>query len=146
MRQKIKAIADLAPTTNITEVWHMIGLTGFYRKFFPVFNDMIRCLNELNRKTGPFKWTKQCQKSLDYIKQVISTKPILAYPDPDKQYYIFTDSSKDSLSGIPVQYTEQAREDGTKLKVVQPISYQSRTFQGSQKIFTKQYFTKNKHM
>ena len=110
----------------------MIGLIRYYRKFFPVYSD-IRSLNELTKKHIPFKWTEQCQKSLDYIKQVITTNPILVYPDPDKQYYLFMDSSKHSWSGILVQYTEQAREDGTKFKVPHPITYQNRTFQGSQK-------------
>ena len=73
MRQKIKAIMDLAPTTNITEARHMIGLIGYYRKFLPIFSDMIRPLNELTRKNTPFKWTQQCQVSLVYVKQVITT-------------------------------------------------------------------------
>ena len=34
MRQNIIAIKDLAPATNITEARHMIGLIGYYRKFF----------------------------------------------------------------------------------------------------------------
>ena len=68
MRQKIKPITDLAPTTNITEARHMVGLKGYYRKLFPIFSDMIRPLNELTKKNIPFKWTRQCQKSLDYIK------------------------------------------------------------------------------
>ena len=38
------------------------------------------------------------------------------------------ESSKHSLSGILVKYIEQAREDGTKSKVHNPITYQSRTF------------------
>ena len=33
---------------------------------------MIRPLNELTKKNVPFKWTKQCQKSLDYVKEVIT--------------------------------------------------------------------------
>ena len=60
-------------------------------------------------------------------------KPILVYLDPDKQYYLFTDSSKHSWSDIFVQYTEQEREDGSKFKVPHTITYQSRSFQGSQK-------------
>ena len=32
-----------------------------------------------------------------------ATNLILFYPDPDKQYYLFTDSSKHSWSGILVQ-------------------------------------------
>ena len=105
---------------------------------------MIRPLNELAKKNIPFKWMEQCQKSLDYVKHVITTNPILVYPDPDKQYYIFMDSSKHSWSGILVEYTEYTREDGTKLKVPHPITYQSGTFQGSQKNWsplTKEAYT-----
>ena len=106
IRQKIKAITDLAPTTNITEARHMTGLIGYYRKFFPIFSDTIRPLNELTKKNVPFKWTKQCQRSLDYAKQVITVNPISVYSDPDKQYYLFMNSSKHSWSGSLIQYTE----------------------------------------
>ena len=75
----------------------------------------------------------QCQRSLEYIKQVITTKPIMIYPDPRKQYYLFTDTSKHSWSGTFVQYSEQIKNDGTKSKIPHPMTYQSRTFQGSQK-------------
>ena len=40
MEQKVKAITDLAPATNITEARQMIGLIGPYGKFFPIFSDM----------------------------------------------------------------------------------------------------------
>ena len=73
MKWKIKAITNLAPTTNITEAKHIIGLIGYYRKFFPIFSDTIRPLNELTRKNVQFKWIEQYKKSLDYIKQVITT-------------------------------------------------------------------------
>ena len=43
------------------------------------------------------------------------------------------DSSKHSWSDILKQYNEQTREDGTKLKIPHPITYQSGTFQGLQK-------------
>ena len=66
---------------------------------------------------------KTCQKSLYYINQVITMNLILVYPDPDKQYYLFTDSSKHSWSDILIQYIEQVREDCTKLKVPHPITY-----------------------
>ena len=65
--------------------------------------------------------------------QIITTTPILAYSDPDKQYYLFTDSSKHSWSGVLVQYDEQEWEAGTKLNTPHPVTYHSGTFQGSQK-------------
>ena len=54
------------------------------------------------------------RKVLDYIKQIITTIPIIAYPDPDKQYYLITDSSTHAWGGILIQYTEQIKEDGKK--------------------------------
>ena len=128
MRQKNKAITDLAPATNITEAQHKIGLIGYYAKFFPVFSDMIRPLHEVTKKNVQFKLREQCKKRLDYNMQVITTNSILVYVDPDKQYYLFTDSSKHSQSGILVQYTEQVREHGTKLKVLHLITYQAEPF------------------
>ena len=54
MKHKIKAITDLAPTTSITEARHIIGLVGYYGKFFPIFSNTIRPLNEL-RQMSPLK-------------------------------------------------------------------------------------------
>ena len=34
MKQEIKTITDLAPTANIIEARHIIGVVGYYRKFF----------------------------------------------------------------------------------------------------------------
>ena len=73
---------------------------------------------------------EQCQISLDHIKQVRTTSPILAYPDPDMPHYLFIDSSKHSWSRILTQYTEQTKGDGTKIQILDPITYQSGTFQG----------------
>ena len=41
MKQKLKAITDLAPGANIMEARHLIDLTGYYRQSLPIFSDMI---------------------------------------------------------------------------------------------------------
>ena len=100
MKPKIKAITDFAFTISITEAMHIIGLVGYNRKFFPIFRDTIGSLNELTKKNDPFKWTDQCQRSLEYIKHIITINPILIYPDPNKQYQ-----------------AEQTNDDRTKIKI-----------------------------
>ena len=67
------------------------------------------------------------------MKQAITSSPILLYPDPDRQYYLFTASSQHSLSGFLTQYHKQVKEDGTKINVPHPITDQRSTFNGSQK-------------
>ena len=82
MKQKIEAITDLAPATDITEAWHIIGLAGYYRTFFPIFGDTVRPLNEWTKKISPLNEQIYANRSLEYIRQVITTNPILIYPDP----------------------------------------------------------------
>ena len=41
MKQKVKAITELGPATNITEARHITGLIGYYEKFFPIFSNVI---------------------------------------------------------------------------------------------------------
>ena len=65
------------------------------------------------------------QKSIDYVKQVLTSSPILVYPDLDKRYYLLTDSSKHSWSGILILYHENVKEDGTIVNVPHPIKYQT---------------------
>ena len=59
--------------------------------------------------------------------------PHFDLPRSKKQYFLFTDSSKHSWSGILVQYWEQTKDNGTKIKIPHPITYQRGKFQGSQK-------------
>ena len=68
------------------------------------------------------------------MKQVLTfSSPKFVYPDPDKQYYLFTDSSKHSQRVILMQYHEHVKEDGTIVNVPHPMTYQNNTLQGSQK-------------
>ena len=40
-KHKVKAITNLAPATNISEVRHILGLVCYYRKSFPMFSEII---------------------------------------------------------------------------------------------------------
>ena len=82
MKQKIKAIIDLAPTTNVTQARHIIGLEGYYRKYIPICSDTIKPLNELTKKNASFKWMDQCQKRFRVHKTGYYNKPHFNLPRP----------------------------------------------------------------
>ena len=76
------------------EVGQMLGLTGYYHKFIPMFADLVWPLMEFTHKTVPFIWTDQCQKAFDTLKDDLMMSPILVYPDQNKPNTLFTDASK----------------------------------------------------
>ena len=48
-------------------------------------------------------WTGQCQSSFDYLKQSLTSVPLLAYPDPNKPYTLYTDASNSCIGACLTQ-------------------------------------------
>ena len=93
LKQKVQAILDLASPSNVTQVRHILGLASYYKKFIPMFISIVSPITFLTKKNAPFVWTAACQTALDTIKQAITNSPVLFYPEPNKQYHLFTDAS-----------------------------------------------------
>ena len=68
-------------------------------------------------------WTADCQQSLDEVKNLLTTAPVLAYPDYKKLFILETDASNDGLGAVLSQ------EQGGKVKV---IAYASRGLRGGE--------------
>ena len=129
--EKIESIKSMPAPTNPTEVKQFLGLVGYYHKFIPHFTDIARPLNFLTRKGVEFEWTEICQQNFDLLKNALTTKPILFYPDPNKPYVLFTDTSKYAWLCVLTQEHSHIM-DNEEIKILHPITYQSGLFKGSQ--------------
>ena len=89
LKQKVQAILGLATPSNV----HILGLAGYYRKFIPMFSLIVSPITSLTKKNVSLVWTATYQTALDTIKHVITNSPVLIYPDPNKQYHLFTNAS-----------------------------------------------------
>ena len=68
-----------------------LGLTGFYHKFIPAYDDLVWALMQLTRKTTPIIWTLHCQKACKTLEDSLMKSPILGFPN--KSYTLFMDVS-----------------------------------------------------
>ena len=125
--EKITSIKNMPPPKTAKEVKQFLGLAGYYHKFIPRFADLARPLTNLTRQTVQFEWMEKCQKSFDNLRQLLTRYPILRYPDPSKDYTLFTDASKFRYAGV----LTQEYEDNGVIKY-HPVCYVSRLFRGSQ--------------
>ena len=129
--EKLDSIDDMPTPRTLKEVKQFLGLVGYYRKFIPRFLDIARALNALTRKDHEFMWDPICEQPFQLLKQMLTQEPILVYPDPSKQYVLFTDASKYAWSCVLTQ--EYVYEfDGKEKKILHPITYMSGLFKGSQ--------------
>ena len=125
--EKIKSIKNMLPLKTAKEVKQFSGLAGHYRKFVPRFADLSRPLTNLTQQSVEFQWTEKCQKSVDNLRELLTKYPILRYPDPSKDYMLFTDASKFGYAGVLTQEYENSG-----IKKYHPVCYVSGLFRGSQ--------------
>ena len=71
-------------------------------------------------------WSKECQKTLDYLKEIFCNKPILKFPDPNKDYLLYTDVSNNAYSGVLCQPQSNDKD-------IRPVTYISGTFMAQNK-------------
>lgn len=85
-------------------------MCGYYRRLIPNFSKIAEPLISLTNKYARFSWTEDCQKAFDFLKDSLTVVPLLAYPDIQKPYTLYTDAS-DTCVGACLTQQEQG-EDG----------------------------------
>ena len=98
----------------------LLGIANFYRKFITDFVKLAVYLMTLTRKDQLWSWTPSSQKTLDALKQVFTSAPILAHFDSSLQSMVETDAS-DYTGGV-VHW--QVQKNGR----IHPCTFLSRKF------------------
>jgi len=129
LADKIKAIIDVAPPRTVHDVQVFLGMAGYYRKFIARYSDITAPLTSLLQKGVEFEWTDVHQKAFDFLKECLMSQPILAFPDVNKPYFLYTDASKFGWSGVLTQPHDIIIEGKEEEKLL-PVHYTSGKFRG----------------
>ena len=101
---KIKAIKEASPPTNVKEVRAFLGMAGFLRTFVKDFAKIATPLTNLTSKKVKFTWTDIHQDAFQEIKDKLTSKPVLALPQENNgQFKIYTDASIGAIGGVLMQ-------------------------------------------
>ena len=100
LTDKLDCIRNMLVLKDVKGIKQFLGLMGYYRKFVPRFADISRPLTTLTKKDKKFKWTPECQRSFNLLKETLCGEPILKDADTSKPYTLYTDASKYSWAGV----------------------------------------------
>ena len=115
--KEVEAI-KLFPTPNCTkDVKSSLGLAGYYRKFITKFSHISAPLTRLLKKNVDWEWTQECEQSFIKLKSILSSEPLLQYPDFMQPFIVTTDASNIAIGCILSQ---------GKIGEDKPIAYASR--------------------
>ncbi|CAM5125559.1 unnamed protein product [Natator depressus] len=106
---KVEVIRDWPAPHTKKQVHAFIGMAGYYRRFVPHFSAIATPITELCKKGKPDKvvWTKQCQEAFRALKEALVSGPVLANPDFDKPFVVFTDASEMGVGVVLMQEDEK---------------------------------------
>jgi hypothetical protein len=107
-----------------------LGCAGYSRIFCKDFSTIAKPITRLTRKDVPFIWGPEQQAMQEEIIHRITHSPILACPDPSRQFELETDTSQIGTGAILYQHDPPTTlADGTqKPEARRPCSFHSQKF------------------
>ncbi len=100
---KIEEIVCMQPPKNKDELRTFLGMAGFYRRFVDNFSKISAPLFDLLKSRVDFVWTNDCTQAFNQLKDCLSSKNLLVYPDTNKPLVIQTDASEKAIGFVLAQ-------------------------------------------
>ena len=116
--EKVKALENLPPPKNRSELKSFICMMQSNSDFIPNFSKNISALRELLNSDKHYKWTETHQKVFNDVLDKFKKDTLLSYFYISKPTFIFTDAHQSGLSAILAQGSDN---DNAK-----PVSLASR--------------------
>ncbi|CAB0029249.1 unnamed protein product, partial [Trichogramma brassicae] len=118
---KVSAVSNFPRPKNRKNIKQFLGLAGYYRRFVKDFAKIAKPLTSLLKADTPWDWTDAQERAFGEIKQILSSTPLLQYPDFNRPFVVTTDASDFAVGGIlsqgkigndlPIAYTSRSLTD-----------------------------------
>lgn len=118
---KIHAILNYPIPRTLTEIRSFLGLIGYYRRFIKDFAKITNPLSSCLKKNKKIIIDDNFKNAFERCKELLTTAPLLQYPDFNKPFILTTDASNFALGAVlsqgspgqdkPVAYASRSLND-----------------------------------
>ncbi|GMF44471.1 unnamed protein product [Phytophthora fragariaefolia] len=117
LQRLVSAVQEFPRPTDAVEAKRFVHLAGYYRRFVEGFGSLMSPITKLLRKDAEWIWGDEQEAAFIHVKNVLTTSPLLLYPDFRRPFRVVTDASIVGLGACLMQ------DQG---KGWQPIAYASK--------------------
>lgn len=100
---KIRAIKNWKELTKPMELRSFLRLVNYCRLFIWEYSKIVVPLIGLLKKNVPWGKGHRCQEAFDNLKKVVMVEPVLALPDFNKPFEVYTNASDFAFSRVLMQ-------------------------------------------
>ena len=129
MPNKVKAIQEAPPPTNIQELRAYLGLLTYYNRFLPNMSTVLSPLYKLLQKSTKWQWTTKQNKAFSASKELLTSSRLLVHFDPKLSLTLACDASAYGLGAV----LAHKYPDGSE----RPIGYASRSLSKAEKNYSQ---------
>ncbi len=132
-KNKLKAMKDARPPTNIKTIQSFMGLCNFFRTHIKDFALITAPLFKLTRKDSGYKSVplpEKAMKAFYILQKQLTSEPVMAFPKSDHQYALITNAATGTANtpgGLGAILTQVDQEGNFN-----PISFASRQLKDHQ--------------
>ncbi|OWZ24445.1 LOW QUALITY PROTEIN: Retrotransposon Polyprotein [Phytophthora megakarya] len=109
---------------NLHEIRSFLGLTSYFWRYILGYASISAPLERLKAKDTPFVWNDDCESAFLQLKRALMKPPILVYPDLNKRFSLYVDSSRYAVGACLMQQVNGRNR---------VVAYASQLLTGSQK-------------
>ena len=126
--RKIEAVKSYPKPTTLKKLRGFLGLCSYYRRFIKDFAKIASPLYKLLKKDAKFEWTANQEDAFLKLKDLLTTTPVLNYPDFSKPFKLTSDASGEGIG----YYISQVNDAGEE----HPITYGGRALRDREKRYS----------
>ena len=105
--EKTNCIAKWPVPTTPKEVQQFLGLASYYLKFVKNFAKIAAPLYDASKTDKRnFNWTENCEQSFCQLKAILTSPPVLKYPDQNETFIVDCDASNLAIGCVLSQETD----------------------------------------
>ena len=97
---KVQDLQEWPRPKSVTDVNAFLGFCAYYRRYVEGFAEVAAPLYRLKEKKRSFVWTTDCEEAFQRLKELLTSAPILAYPDIDLPFVLDTDASNEGIGAV----------------------------------------------
>ena len=102
LKDTVDAIVQFNQPRTVKQVRAFLGMAGFYRKFVKGFSSIASPLYEATTKQK-LEWTPECQVAFQSLKVILTSDPILVFPDFTATFKLETDACDYGIGAVLTQ-------------------------------------------